>query len=82
MAVTEYEPLSFTTTRCVVEPFDQTYTMYPSLATSVTESPAQNVVVPCAVITGAGRGRNVTMNGADVPLHPVASFTSTVKLSD
>src|ERR1041384_4652809 len=49
----------------------------PPLAVSVTEPPAQNVVVPLGVITAVGNGLTVTICDA-VLLQPLVSVTVTV----
>lgn len=49
----------------------------PDVSVSVMLPPAQNVVGPLAVITGAGVGLIVTLMVVEVSAHPAADVTST-----
>ena len=62
---------------CVVAPLDQSHEV-PSLAVSVTDSPAQNVVSSDAVMEAAGRSCTVTVVGDDVDAQPFALVTVTL----
>lgn len=67
--VTEYVPEVETVMDCVVAPFDQVLPVADE-DVNVTVPPAQNVVGPSAVITGAaGPGETETVNAFDVLLH-------------
>jgi len=78
VTVTLNEPEVVTLIDCVVAPFDQRYEAEDG-AVSVTESPAQKVVAPPAVITGVdGIAFTVTVVDAEVALQPDAFVTVTL----
>ena len=45
-----------------------------------TEPPSQNSVGPLGITAGVGFGLTVTLTGEEVPVHPFASVTVTVKV--
>ena len=67
---------------CVVSPVDQMLSIADD-EVKITESPAQNVVGPFAVIVGVeGVGLTVTLSAIELPEEHPLVMTSTVKLPE
>ena len=67
---------------CVVSPVDQRLSIAED-EVKITESPAQNVVGPFAVIVGIeGVGFTVTVSAIELPEEQPLVMTSTVKLPE
>ena len=67
---------------CVVSPVDQRLSIAED-EVKITESPAQNVVGPFAVMVGvAGVGLTVTLSAIEFPDEQPLVMTSTVKLPE
>jgi len=76
VTVTVYVPLVYTIMFCDELLFDHKK-LVPPPAVRIAESPWQNIGIAGEMV-GVGNGLTVTLTGAEIPEHPLASVTVTV----